>query len=493
MFKFPKDDLDVPSKTTSLVGGYWNEVYEGKDQVSDLVSARNTLWQQIRDYWEEIYRTKSRQLINPLSTKSWLYFPILKSNGTSTKDNYGGYRHYGDSAFLYGKSVGYAWDLPSGVASVSQIYNRVADPSLSLIEGIDFVIDSKLNKIVFNSDPFLNESLAKTNVNNKDGTSDFQLSMWMFRPKIDKRSIQDIYGIPVGVDGDSNDSYKAFINNVYDSIMTGMSSGRLGHILGTSLGLPVAAGTETVERIHGSTRKVIVTNKNVYFVPPTATASVTTDEVVIEGQSLTDALVLKELKRNSDISSINAINLTKGFISNDFMYDLGFVNKSVDLQVKETEGQKTEAKFYVGGHPLDVDMFWELINNNSESYGKTLAEGLDKRVEKIGQPSKVDLPYQINPLRFLVDEMIPRGFTLVTIKVSAITTTLPRISLIPDLVALGDGVFFIFEAPLAIDSAFNVQSSSEDQYTAAETFEGFDAIYFLNSAISVKSISSSCA
>jgi len=50
MFKYPKDDLDVTSKTTSLVGGYWNEVYEGKDQVSDLVAARNTLWQQIRDY-----------------------------------------------------------------------------------------------------------------------------------------------------------------------------------------------------------------------------------------------------------------------------------------------------------------------------------------------------------------------------------------------------------------------------------------------------------
>jgi hypothetical protein len=493
MFKFPKDDLDVPSKTTSLVGGYWNEVYEGKDEVSDLVSSRNTLWQQVRDYWEEVYRTKSRQLIDPLSTKSWQHFPILKSEGTSTKDNYGGSRRYGDSAFSYGKSVGYAWDLPQGVVSVSQIYNRVTDPSLSLIEGVDFVIDRKLNKIVFNADPFLNDSLPKLTVNSKDGTSDVQLSLWMFRPKIDRRSIQDIYGIPVGVDGESNNAYKAFINNVYDSIITGMSSGRLGYILGNSLGLPVSIGSEIVQRVHGSVRKVIITDKNVYFVPLTASATVSVDDKVIEGQSLTDALVIKELIRNSDISSINALNLTKGFISNDFMYDLGFVNKNVNLQVYESEGQKTEVRFYVGGHPLDTDMFWEIVNSNSVIYGKTLAEGLDKRVEKVGQPSKVDLPSQINPLRFLVDEMIPGGFTLVTIRVESITPNLPRLSLIPDLVTLGNGVFFIFEAPLAIDSSFNVQSSSEDQYIAAETFEGFDAVYFLNSVTSIKSISSSCA
>ena len=175
------------------------------------------------------------------------------------------------------------------------------------------------------------------------------------------------------------------------------------------------------------------------------------------------------------------------------MYDLGFINSNVELIVKENLDDKTEATFYVGGHPFDVERFWELVKENGLSYGKTLAEGLDKRVEKVGQPTKQDLPQTVNPLRLLVDEMVPGGFTLVTIKVEPISTEIPKLSLIPELVSLGNGLFFIFEAPLAIDSDFNVQSTSEDQYTAAETIEAYDTAYLLNSAVSIKSISSSCS
>lgn len=493
MFQFPKDDLDTPSKAGSLVGGYWIEVYEGKDQITDLVTSRNTLWQQARDSWEEVYRTKSRHLIDPLSRKNWLYFTILKSKGTTLKNNYGGGRSYGDSTFVYGKSIGFVWDLPEGVSEVSQIYNRISDPSLSYVEGLDFHIDKKLKKIVFNEDPFEKEGFAKTVVNNRDGTSDIQVSMWMFNPKIDKGSIQAIYGEPLGVIGPSTLGYKNFINDIYDSMLQGMSAGKLGHMLGAALDLPVAEGEEVVELVHTSVRKVIVTNKNVYFVPSAANPVVSLDDKTIPGQSLSDALSINELKRNCDISNISAINLSKGFISNKFMYDLGFVNKNVELYVKEVIDGKTEASFYVGGHPLDVESFWELVNLNSEAYGKTLAEGLDKRVEKVGQPVKQDLPAYINPLRFLVDEMIPGGFTLVTIKVEPITSELPRLSLIPELISLGNGIFFIFEAPLAIDSQFDVQSTSEDQYTAAETIEGYDTDSFLNSVVTIRSISSSCS
>ena len=493
MFQFPKDDLDTPSKATSLVGGYWIEVYEGKDQIYDLVASRNTLWQQSRDSWDEVYRTKARELIDPLSRKNWLYYPILKSKGTTLKNNFGGGRSYGDSAFNYGKSVGYVWDLPEGVVEVSQIYNRLSEPSLSFIEGIDFVIDRKLKKIVFNEDPFERSEFAKTVVNNKDGTSDTQLAMWMFGAKYDKSSIQSIYGEPIGVSGPSTEGYKEFVNDIYDSMIQGMSCGKLGHMLGAALELPVSEGAETVERIHDSIRKVIITNKNVYFLPGTASAIVSVDEKVIEGQSLSDSLTITELKRNCSLSDISAINLTKGFISNEFMYDLGFINSNVELIVKENLDDKTEATFYVGGHPFDVERFWELVKENGLSYGKTLAEGLDKRVEKVGQPTKQDLPSTINPLRFLVDEMIPGGFTLITIKVEPISTEIPKLSLIPELVSLGNGLFFIFEAPLAIDSDFNVQSTSEDQYTAAETIEAYDTAYLLNSAVTIKSISSSCS
>ena len=492
MFEFPKDDLDIPGKPASLVGGYWIEVYEGKDQIQDLVYSRNTLWQQARDGWNEVYRTKSRLIIDPVSLKNWIYMPIIKSKGATTKNSYGGGRAYGASEYQYGVSVGYAWDLPASVTSVSQIYNRVSYPSASLIETIDFYIDKDAGKIVFKTDPFSNSNFAVSSINNQDGTTDTQLAMWAFRPKIDKRSIQLIYGEPIGVDGKSTPEYKEYINDIYDSIILGMSSGKLGHMLGAALELPVAVENEKVERIHNSDRKVIITNKRVYFMPRSATATVSVDDAVVYGQSLSDGLVITELKRNCDISNIKAINLTKGFISNDFMYDLGFVNNYVTPTVTEVENGKTEFKFYIGGHPLDVDKFWELVNKNGISMGKTLAEGLDKRIEKIGQPAKESLPNSINPLRFLVDEMVPGGLTLISINVESLPFSLPRMEIIPDLVSLGNGVFFIFEAPLAIDSSFDVQSVSASQYTGAETLEEYIDPSLLNNAVTLKTISSSC-
>jgi len=492
MFKFPKDDLDTPDKAKALIGGYWSEVYDGKDQIQDLVYARNTLWQQARDEWEDAYRAKSRLLITPVTSKNWLYFPIMKSEGSSTKNNYGGGRHYGESEYQYGVSVGYSWDLPEGVVSVSQIYNRISDPSSSLIETLDFYIDYKLNKIVFNQDPFSNSTFAVSNVNKLDGTYDKQLAMWAFNPKIDKRSIQLIYGTPVGVDGKSTEDYKKYVNGIYDSMILGMSSGKLGSMLGSALSLPTAVGNEQVERVHGTSRKVIVTDKMVYFVPNKATSSVVIGDKVTQGQSLSDALVITELKRNCDISDIRAVNLTKGFIGNDFMYDMGFVNDYVIPTVTSAANGSTDFRFYIGGHPLDVERFWEMVNERGEAMGMTLAEGLDKRVDKVGQPEKESLPGYINPLRFLVDEMMPGGFTLVSIKVEAISDGLPNLTMIPALVPLGSGIFFIFEAPLAIDSLFNVQSNSEDKYTAMETVEGYIDSDLLNSAVTLKSVSSSC-
>ena len=51
MFKYPKTYLDKAEDVRALAGSYWIEVYEGKDQVEDLVDARNTLWQASFSTW----------------------------------------------------------------------------------------------------------------------------------------------------------------------------------------------------------------------------------------------------------------------------------------------------------------------------------------------------------------------------------------------------------------------------------------------------------
>ena len=102
-----EDEVQLrPALNTNDPQRHYDDEYDGKDQIQDLVYARNTLWQQARDEWEDAYRAKSRLLITPVTSKNWLYFPIMKSKGSSTKNNYGGGRHYGESEYQYGVSVG---------------------------------------------------------------------------------------------------------------------------------------------------------------------------------------------------------------------------------------------------------------------------------------------------------------------------------------------------------------------------------------------------
>jgi hypothetical protein len=85
------------------------------------------------------------------------------------------------------------------------------------------------------------------------------------------------------------------------------------------------------------------------------------------------------------------------------------------------------------------------------------------------------------------------GLTLVTIKADALPHSIPRMDEVPDLLAMGNGVFFIFEAPLAIDSTFEVQSSDEGTFTGIDTIVSYGSLGMLNLAVSIKTITSQCS
>jgi len=491
MFTYPKTDLDKAEIVRSLLGGYWNEVYDGKDQVSDIVDARIVLWKDVFEAWEEAVRSKSRFNINPLKTKSWVYFRMLKSNGVSTQSSFGGGGSYGISSINFGTTTGPSWKLPSDIKGVSQIYNRISAPSASFFEGVDYSINSLTGHIVFNKDPFLKPKFAVRDVT-VNGLPDQEMALWLYRPKVDQRSIQQIYGLPIGLDGESNDDYKGIVNTVYDCLILGMSKGRLAQLLGFALQSPVCRQPEIVEMVHDQVRKVVITDKSVYQLPGNSSSIVSPGDTMIPGDQVSNAISIRELRRGSSIDGITSLSVTKGWIDNGFAYDLHFTNESLPTTVDSIDGV-TELRFKVGGHPFDLEYFWSEVHLRGLAKEKTIAQGLDQRAEKIGEPDSASLPKFINPLQFLVDEMMPGGITLVTIKVDCVGTKFNRLDVVPDLVALGNGVFFIFEAPLAIDSIFEVQSSNENSYTGAEPLEGYDAFDLINSVVTIKSISSQCS
>jgi hypothetical protein len=93
----------------------------------------------------------------------------------------------------------------------------------------------------------------------------------------------------------------------------------------------------------------------------------------------------------------------------------------------------TYIKFRVGGHPADVEYFFDEIHARGIAAAQsptdpchptrrkgTLAHLLDRRVNPEGEPTAQHLPTTINPLRFLVENVLRNNVFTVRILVSAL-------------------------------------------------------------------------
>jgi hypothetical protein len=135
--------------------------------------------------------------------------------------------------------------------------------------------------------------------------------------------------------------------------------------------------------------------------------------------------------------TIAALALDSGFLSSCFYGDLVFENKDVPLQVNTAHPSGyTYVQFQLGGHPADVAQFFDEVHvRGITAYEQqqqaqadcapklkrgTLAHLLDKRVNSATEPTESNLPKTINPLRFLIENVLRNNVFVVRISVSAL-------------------------------------------------------------------------
>jgi hypothetical protein len=131
---------------------------------------------------------------------------------------------------------------------------------------------------------------------------------------------------------------------------------------------------------------------------------------------------------------LTALALDNGFVSACFYGDLVFENKAVPLIVDTSHPTKyTYVHFELNGLPSDVKKFFdevhyrgmELARNKDECDvpGRklgTLAHILDSRKYAETEPRPEHLPLSINPLQFLVENVLRNNVFVVRITVSAL-------------------------------------------------------------------------
>lgn len=413
MVPFPAQ-LDDKEQVLRLLGGFWSYTYEGQDVLAEALKGRYNLSEQTFERLQEASDCRSRLNTPVFRNETWRYLSISSKDVENFSNLYGENTTYDDSS-VYGSrsaTLPFVCPFPEGIADCQLITNRLSNSSVTLVRGLDFSIDRDKKLIRFNSNPFNDSRIAKEK--NDEGYE--EIILWLYKPKIDKQYVYYHFGHIINMWSKSSQEYKDIVNNVYDCLADGTSIGKTLDAISIATGIPLAKGNETVEYIEADKlHNLVITDKHVYRFSKRSTVLVSVGDSLSEDQPITSGFVYEELNRGQLPAVVQAISLSPEVLSKRFVSEIGFENGSKPLVLGSDLNGKTKVSFELGGHPFDVEAFWEEVHARGVTSGKTLADYLDTRTNKDGEPEASNLPTTINPLSFLTENLFRYGAIVVRI------------------------------------------------------------------------------
>lgn len=398
MWTYPTDDLCRGRKLLGLLGTLWAQTYAGRDAVGALVAARGEAEQQAWLDLMETVRAFSRYEVPVFHRRNWYLHVVSRSAALEANP---------------------AWAVPADLVKAPMIVNRLADPSVALTAGTDYhLIDGVL---FFRDDPFADGRWGTRPVFTDGVQTDTELFLWVFRGEFDLERVYTQWGYVLGLALASSEAYRDLLNALFDSVVSGAGLAQVQVAFAAMTGLPLAAGGETVEQIVQDRRGyAVVTDRGAYRLPPDAPPDVGVGDELTPGQSLTAGLKFADLNRGEVPDWVTAVALGRGFLVGDFHSDLVFENRTLPLAVTTGDDGLTRVEFPIGGFPLDVEAFWAATHENGVAAGVTLAQALDTRTNKVGEPGPLNLPAELNPVQFLVENVLRYNCLVVRVKMEAI-------------------------------------------------------------------------
>src|SRR5690606_17803300 len=112
-----------------------------------------------------------------------------------------------------------------------------------------------------------------------------------------------------------------------------------------------------------------------------------------------------QFQRGQVPAELRAVELGRGWLAAGFVGGLTFENKDVPLVV-ESDGVYTRLSWELGGWDQDVRRFFDQLHARGLANPPTLAQLLDRRTNPAGEPTAANLPATINPLAFLVANVL---------------------------------------------------------------------------------------
>lgn len=426
-FIFPHTDLDRPNKLLRLVGSFWHNVFDDRGVVRDTLHAGARLEAQTALNLLELFQTVSR-LDVPLYHKENWYQLVLKESERNTgraatlKYGDGQATYVGSTPYKYGEPINVAfsaWDLPTDLIDAPLIMNRLTDPSLTLTRGVDYRVED--GSLIFRDNPFDSDLVAIRNVFEGNEVVDREAALWIFRGDFDFETMYKQFGYVLGLKLENNQAYKDLVNAVFDAIVEGTTVRHVRQALAAVVDAPlVAEPVETVQQLLTEPgRKLVVTDAHVYEFGDNAEFVVDVGDVVNRGDSLVDTLVFYEINRGQEIDpdDIRSITLGQGMLAAGYFGELVWENEDKPLVVETGVDGYTKVSWEISGWPGDVTKFFDDLHERGIAAGQTMAHLLDVRADPVGEPTAAMLPTTINPLQFLVENILRDNALIVKLRI----------------------------------------------------------------------------
>lgn len=407
----------------NALGSFWYNIFQDADKLSSMYKGTAIEAGQAYQTYLESVAAISRFEIPVFHKEHW-YFLTISENDLNTKA-----LRYGDGA-LYGQSyqygvrsanTKYSIDLTNNLKKAPVMFNRIINPSLTWLYGLDYIFED--DTLVFFNNPFDNDLIPRRDIIGSDGAvSDREIGLWLYMAEFDLDYVYKHFGYVLGIQMPSSEVYKTFINALWDSYTDGPTLRAMQNALSAMSGAPsVIEPVETVEVILELEDKLqIITDKHVYDFSPNANPLVSVGDLVYGGDPLTDVVQIVELNSTPDITTLPALALTKDYLSGGYRGDLVFENKNVTVDYGGIDdNNKAVISFEISGFDDDISKFWDSVHSAGVAAGKTLAECLDIRDDPVGPPLPTHLPDMVNPLEFLLNNLLGNNMYMIKLRPEA--------------------------------------------------------------------------
>ncbi len=510
-YAFPNTVYDQPGNLLAVLGSWWADTYSGRDQVAAVVQGKAQVENQSMLDLLELLASLSRFTVPIYHTDNWYPLYLLASQRNDAQTSL--LRYDGSATYDAGNRYDiptarafHAFPRPANMVAAPLLMNRFVAPTMTQNSGIDYILAD--NAIIFRSNPFDDPRVA-TRVVYKDGIPvDTEALVWVFNGQFDWDTIYKQFAYVIGMRLKSSLGYRNLMNAVYDSMVGGTTRATMLQAFSAMTGVPlVQEDAETiVDIVTDSVNLIVITDLSVYKFGLAALPIVSIGDKVVRGQALTDALRFDELNRGIVPPGLKSLAIGPGLLATCFYADLVFEDRFVPLVVDTHDPSGyTKVSWDLGGFPLDVQEFFDEMHSRGvaeasrpvdpceglkktirypantcdevEVIGRrgTMAHYLDLRVESVGEPTASQLPRTINPLRFLVENILRNNAFIVRIKAASANSNgvgLHNVRLLRKIMPPQTAMILIVDLTAAKDSV-TVDRISE----RIETFTGMTPLY----------------